>query len=67
MAKIEIDTKKCKGCGFCVRFCPKGIIKLSSNLNPQGYYPAVFNSKKNCTGCAICALVCPDIAIKVYE
>ncbi|MCD6318904.1 4Fe-4S binding protein [Candidatus Aerophobetes bacterium] len=67
MAKIEIDTKRCKGCGFCVHFCPKGIIEMSSNFNPQGYHTAVFNSEKDCTGCAICALVCPEVAIKVYK
>ncbi|MCD6231315.1 4Fe-4S binding protein [Candidatus Aerophobetes bacterium] len=70
MPYIKIDVEKCKGCGFCVKFCPQGLIKLSEELNDKGYHPAIFNSdKKNskCTGCALCALMCPDVCITVYK
>lgn len=29
MGKITVLEDKCKGCGLCVEFCPKKIIKLS--------------------------------------
>jgi len=67
MAKIEIDPQRCKGCGFCVNFCPKRLISLDSNFNDKGYHPAVFTDQEKCTGCAICALVCPEVAITVYK
>ncbi|TET08262.1 4Fe-4S dicluster domain-containing protein [Candidatus Aerophobetes bacterium] len=67
MPRIEVGAQRCKGCGFCVKFCPKNLIHLNSDFNNKGYHPAVFTSEEECTGCAICALVCPDIAITVYK
>lgn len=69
MAKIKINGERCKGCGFCVEFCPADLIHLNSNFNRKGYHPAVLKEKgdERCTGCGICALVCPDIAITVYR
>jgi len=70
MAYIKIDAQKCKGCGFCVKFCPRDLIKLGNELNNKGYHPAAFNSEEGnseCTGCGICALMCPDVCITVYE
>jgi len=69
IAKIEIDVARCKGCGFCVEFCPQNLIYLDSNFNRRGYHPAIFKKEgeKICTGCGICALVCPDTAITVYR
>ncbi len=64
--KIIIDTERCKGCGLCVVFCPKGCIVISKCSNKKGFFPAETNNT-GCTGCAICALVCPDAAIKVLR
>ena len=67
ISKIKIDARKCKGCGYCVRFCPQDLIHLDANLNQKGYHPAVFTEEEKCTGCALCGLVCPDLAIVVYK
>jgi len=64
--RITIDRELCKGCGYCVRSCPKKIIEIDVTFNTSGYYPAVV-SKDGCTGCALCAVSCPDIAIEVYR
>ena len=67
MFEVVIDVQKCKGCGFCVKFCPKNIIHLDLDFNDKGYHPAVLSEKEKCTGCAFCGLVCPDIAVTVYK
>ncbi len=65
--KIEIDRQLCKGCGYCVITCPKGIIVIDGEFNSQGYYPAKVANPDGCTGCALCAQVCPDVAIEVWR
>ncbi len=67
MGKITIDRQKCKGCLLCVSFCPKGLIKISNNLNKLGVAFAEFAESKDCLGCAMCAVICPDCCIEVYK
>lgn len=64
--EIIIDTKRCKGCKYCILTCPEGCIELSQNFNSSGYFPAQFLNSDSCTGCAMCAVVCPEIAIEVF-
>ena len=65
MAKVTIAADTCKGCGLCVRACPKNVLKLSeTETNKSGYFIAeVVND--DCIGCASCAVMCPDVAITV--
>jgi len=66
--QVIIDKERCKGCGFCVKFCPKGVLKLSSSLNSIGYYPAMVESPEKCKGCGICSRdVCPESVIELYK
>ncbi|MDR2019119.1 MAG: ferredoxin family protein [Syntrophobacterales bacterium] len=64
---IKIDTERCKGCSFCIEFCPKNTITLSNKLNIKGYFTAQLQENDQCTGCATCALMCPEVAIEVYK
>jgi 2-oxoglutarate ferredoxin oxidoreductase subunit delta len=68
-ASIIIDRDRCKGCYFCVKFCPKQLIAISNEHNKQGYFPAEFDAEKEgqCTGCKTCAIMCPDTAIEVLK
>ncbi|NPV52287.1 MAG: 4Fe-4S binding protein [Firmicutes bacterium] len=67
MARIRIDAERCKGCGLCKEFCPRGIITLAEHFNRMGYHPAIVSDLEKCTGCAACARMCPDVAIEVYR
>ena len=60
--KIVIDNKLCKGCGFCVTACPKGLI-VSNNDSGVVYHA----DAEKCNGCGLCAVICPDIAIEVWR
>ncbi len=60
---VEIDVDRCKGCGFCVEFCPSGALELGSTFNAKGYHPPELVDKNFCTGCDLCGLYCPDFAI----
>ncbi len=65
MAKVIIAKDTCKGCGLCVRSCPKNVLALSKEeTNKAGYFIAEQISDA-CIGCAMCAVMCPDVAITV--
>ncbi len=69
VGKVVIDAEICKGCGFCIEFCPQGILEFSDKINKQGYqYPRVKPGMENlCVDCGMCERVCPELAIQVYE
>lgn len=64
MAVITIDHQRCKGCGLCVRVCPKAILGLAETTNESGYHPAEV-IKEGCIACTNCAMMCPDCCITV--
>ena len=60
---VTITAGRCKGCGFCIAFCPPQVLRFSSQSNPQGYHPPELLNPEGCTGCDLCGLYCPDFAI----
>ena len=68
MVKLTIDEILCKGCGLCVRACPKGILALSkTKINAKGYHPAELTDAAACVVCASCAKTCPDVVIRIEK
>lgn len=63
----DINETLCKGCGYCVKFCPKKILELGNERNKRGFFYPLNIKPDACTSCAICATVCPEGAIEVSE
>lgn len=52
MVHFTIDESRCKGCGLCVRACPKHILELAKHkLNEKGYHPAEMTDINSCVAC----------------
>jgi 2-oxoglutarate ferredoxin oxidoreductase subunit delta len=60
---IFLDPRRCKGCGFCIAFCPPQVLIFSEEFNLHGYHFPRLANQDDCTGCNLCGLYCPDFAI----
>lgn len=60
---VFITPERCKGCGYCVAFCPTSVLALADTFNKKGYHPPVVVDEEACTGCGLCGMYCPDFAI----
>lgn len=58
-----IEQDLCKGCGFCIAFCPTDALEFAKEFNHKGYHYPVLEREVDCTGCDLCGLYCPDFAI----
>lgn len=67
--QVYVIPQRCKGCDFCIEFCPRDVLVASSDLNAKGYhYPLVAPGKEDdCVNCRFCTLVCPEFAIYSEE
>jgi 2-oxoglutarate ferredoxin oxidoreductase subunit delta len=65
MGQVFLIPERCKGCNFCIEFCPREVLVESVAMNAKGYhYPAVATGKDDeCADCSFCALICPEFAI----
>ena len=61
--EVFINNDRCKGCGFCIEFCPPKVLVTSEKYNRHGYHPPALANETGCTGCDLCGLYCPDFAI----
>ncbi len=64
---VVVDVDLCKGCGYCIEFCPAGVLATSPKRNRKGYHPPEVLHPEKCTGCGFCQRVCPDFAITVQK
>ncbi len=65
--EIHIIKERCKGCGFCVEFCPRDVLEISDEFNSKGYHPPRVKNPEACVACGLCELICPEFAIYHIE
>jgi 2-oxoglutarate ferredoxin oxidoreductase subunit delta len=66
-ADIFIIEDRCKGCKYCIEFCPKDVLEEDKKLNRIGVHPPRVKDSTLCVGCGVCEDVCPDFAIYLID
>ncbi|KPJ61412.1 MAG: 4Fe-4S ferredoxin [Latescibacteria bacterium DG_63] len=61
--KVHIIKERCKGCGFCVEYCPRDVLEISEEFNSKGYHYPFTANPDACVSCGLCDLLCPEFAI----
>jgi len=63
VGELHIIKDRCKGCGFCIEFCPNGVLKEGPEFNRKGYHPPQVIKQGECVNCNLCEIICPEFAI----
>lgn len=61
MSSVSIKLERCKRCGYCINYCPKGV--FDSRNDGKAYV----KHEDKCINCKLCEKLCPDFAITVKE
>jgi len=64
---VVVMEDRCKGCSFCIEFCPKDVLEQDTKLNVRGAHVPRVKDSALCVGCGICEEICPDFAIFLVE
>jgi len=64
---VSVQGQICKGCSYCVDFCPSHCLEFSKEFNAKGYHFPVLAQPEACSGCDLCGLYCPDFAIHGFK
>lgn len=65
--RVTVIAERCKGCEFCVQYCPRGVLHLSKQFNPKGYHYPEVKDESRCVNCRFCEILCPEFAIYSVE
>ena len=60
---VHIIEDRCKGCGYCIEFCPRNILAFAKRFNKKGYHPPEVLQADGCVNCHYCEIICPEFAI----
>lgn len=61
--EVHIIEDRCKGCGYCIEFCPRNILAFAERFNAKGYHPPEVLRPEGCVNCHYCEIICPEFAI----
>ena len=64
---VHIDIEQCKGCEFCVEYCPRDVLEMSADFNRKGYHYPIVLKQVTCVNCTLCEMICPEFSIFVVE
>ena len=65
--EIVVIEDRCKGCSFCIEFCPRDVLEQDTKLNVRGAHVPRVKDSALCVGCGVCEEICPDFAIFLVE
>lgn len=65
--QVHIIAERCKGCRFCIEFCPQDVLAESQEHNSKGYYPPYAAQPERCVRCGLCEMLCPEFAVYVLR
>jgi len=65
--ELHIINDRCKGCEFCVQYCPRDVLAMSKEFNVKGYHYPEAVSPEKCVNCDLCEMICPEFAIYCIE
>jgi 2-oxoglutarate ferredoxin oxidoreductase subunit delta len=61
--KIHVISDRCKGCRYCIKYCPREVLEVSNKLNVKGYIIPQVKNEDACVNCGLCEIICPEFAI----
>jgi 2-oxoglutarate ferredoxin oxidoreductase subunit delta len=67
IGKVNIIAYRCKGCSYCIEFCPNDVLAESPDFNEKGYHPPYVKVEGKCVSCNFCETVCPEFALYITE
>lgn len=63
LGEVLILEDRCKGCAWCVEYCPCDVLLMSEAFNRKGYHPPEVVKHGECVNCNLCEMICPEFAI----
>lgn len=64
---VMVIEERCKGCNFCVEYCPREVLRVSKAFNGKGYHFPEAVEPEKCVNCHFCEVLCPEFAIYSVE